>query len=293
MSPPVQCLNMQHINFVARDFDATVEHFEKLLGAQFVLDLPSDQWHAGLLYTAGVLFELFSPNEYLLNARYGAHYLGLEYEVADLDDTRRRLRVHGIDLVRDIGAAIHTEPSQCFGVALEFFQGNFHRDGIVDWKEPLHPVDHWRTKHPLGLTGLSHYNVVVAKHQEALDFYRNVLAAAVIDQSERRQIGAQVTRLRLADTQIELMSPLGPGPILEQLHRYGDGMRSVALCVEDLASAAEQLSRWDIPFGPGDGDRSIAIDPRSNRGLLMELTDRKPRCRCEVEQRETRSAAPI
>jgi len=271
MPDRITCVEMQHLNIVAPDFEATVSHFRDVFGAQFVLDLPNTNWHAGLLYLGGVLIELFAPNDFFLNSRYGAHYIGVEYEVFDLDSVRRNLGERDIRLVRDIGVAIHTDPADTHGVAFEFFAGNFHRDGVVEWQEPLRSAVYWREEHPLGLTGLKRYSVAAARHDAAVEFYRDTFDVAVVCEQERPHIGALVTALQLADTVVELMSPLGPGVIEEHLRRHGEGIRSIVLAVADTDAASEYLAWRGIAVGPGDHPDSVAVAPEHNRGLLMEL----------------------
>jgi len=65
----IQCLEMQHINIAARDFERTMAHFTDVLGAQYVYDMPAPQWHAVLVHVGGVLFELFVPEQFLLKWR--------------------------------------------------------------------------------------------------------------------------------------------------------------------------------------------------------------------------------
>jgi hypothetical protein len=72
------------MNVVLEDFDATIEHLEGLYGFQFVADLDNKEWHAALVVLGRVLFEVFTPHAWLLNSRYGPHYLGVEFEVMDM-----------------------------------------------------------------------------------------------------------------------------------------------------------------------------------------------------------------
>ncbi len=271
MADRIKCVEMQHMNIVAPDFEATVSHFKEIFGAQFVLDLPSSHWHAGLLYIGGVLIELFAPNDFFLNSRHGAHYLGVEYQVTELDSVRRSLGERGIGLARDIGVAIHTDPADTHGVAFEFYAGNFHRDGMIQWLEPLRPAEYWRKEHPMTLTGLERYSVAAAHHDAAVDFYDRTFDIAVVYHEERPHIGAEVTGLQLADTLVELMSPLGPGVIDEHLRQHGEGIRSITFAVADIATARGYLASLGIDVGPGDHRDSVALSPKDNRGLLMEL----------------------
>jgi hypothetical protein len=125
MPRSVQPTRVNHINMVLEDFDASIAHFRKLYGADFLADHPQKEWHAGLFEMGRVIFEPFVPPAWLLNSRYGPHWLGIEYQ-ADMDQVRGAIADHGIRIVRDIGLAIHTHPADTLGVAFEFYEGGFH-----------------------------------------------------------------------------------------------------------------------------------------------------------------------
>ena len=272
MTEKVGCIELAHINLCTRDFDASMDHFQKLFGAQFVHDIPAPQWHAVLLYMGGLLFELFVPEHWLLNARYGAHWVGLEYQIGDVAETRRNLQGRGLGLVRDIGIAIHSEPEECFGVALEFYDRSFFSDDPVTWIEPLKPASYWRDEYPIGYTGLARYSIAVGDHESALHFYDDLFDLKVIYEQHRPRLNARVSSIQLADTVVELLSPTGPGPIADQLHRYGDGMRSVVFGVADLDRTARHFADHGITLVPGDRDDTLAIRPADNLGVMMEFS---------------------
>lgn len=268
---PIRCVQMQHINIVTRDFDATMSHFQTVLGAQFVYDMPGPQWHAVLVDAGGVIFELFVPEHFLVNGRYGPHYVGIEYQVRNLDATRQNLLGRGVGMIRDIGIAFHTEPDACLGIAFEFYDHSFH-DEPFDWIEPLRPAGYWRHEHPIGYTGLKRYSVAVNDHEAALDFLRDTFVIHQMYDEIREPIAARVTGLQLADTLIELMSPTGAGTIEQHLRRYGDGMRSVVFGVADLEAVANHFAGHRIELVPGDHPDALAIRPEDNRGVMMEFT---------------------
>ena len=67
-----------------------------------------------------------NAHAFLLNARYGPHYLGLELQ-ADMDAVREVIAARGIGIARDIGFAVHTHPADTLGVSFEFYDGEFHQ----------------------------------------------------------------------------------------------------------------------------------------------------------------------
>lgn len=119
------------MNVVLRDFDESVAHLKRVFGAEFMVDIPQKELHAFLFELGRVIFEGFVPHEWLPNARYGPHYVGLEYQ-ADMDEVRAAVSERGIGLVRDIGLALHTDPADCFGVSFEFYDGEFHERDMTE-----------------------------------------------------------------------------------------------------------------------------------------------------------------
>ncbi|WP_081665155.1 VOC family protein [Mycobacterium sp. UM_CSW] len=267
--PPLECLRMNHINIVVEEFDAAVMHFQRVFGAQLVLDLPQPEWHACLLDIGDVLFEVFSPPQFLLNARYGPHYVGIEYQTG-MDAARRAVTMRNIRLVRDIGHAIHTHPADTLGIAWEFFDGDFRVMPNLKWLEPLHSPERWRA-HPIGYTGLRRLSVAVHDCDRAAQFLADFFGAMIVYKESRKSLSATIIGMLLADTTIELISPTGEGAISEHLHRYGDGIRSTVFEVADLERTHAHFKAIGIDLVDGDGPSTLAIEPRDNLGVMMEF----------------------
>ena len=174
MSEPIRALRVEHLNLVQEDYEATVEHYRRLFGGVVVFDRHQPTWHACLMDVGGVLFEIFVPNNFFLHTRYGPHYLGVEYQVADIAAVRDTLAARGIRIARDLDVAVHAHAADCHGVSLEFFDDSFHdNEDLLD--RPLPPAAYWRDEHPLGFTGLRGYTVAVADMASALADFVAVL----------------------------------------------------------------------------------------------------------------------
>ncbi len=275
MSKPraLECLHMNHINAMVEDFEKGVDHLSDLYGAQFNLDLPGDHWHACLLTIGGVMFEVFAPSEYLLNARFGPHYVGIEYQVADVEAARDEVLSRKMRVIRELGVAFHVHPVEAFGVAWEFFGRSFHDvPPPVQYVEPLKPSDYWRA-HPVGYTGLKRLSVAVSDLEAATTFFEEFLGAAILYDEERPAVAARAVGLTLADTVAELISPTGPGPIERFLDRYGDGIRSTVFAVRDLDQARRYFADRGVMLNPGDAPDALSIAPEDNLGLLFEFSE--------------------
>ncbi len=161
MADKWQLIHPNHINAIVDGYEATIEHFRDRVG--FTLDrrIPDsgDGTDACLMTLGGVMFEFFAPKERgergqgRLLARYGDHYVGIEYHVPDVTSAREFARESGIRIINDLGAAFFTYPGNSFGIAFEIYDGDF--------RQLAQPARYWETQHPLGLTGLARLSVAV------------------------------------------------------------------------------------------------------------------------------------
>jgi catechol 2,3-dioxygenase-like lactoylglutathione lyase family enzyme len=263
---------LNHLNLVVEDLDASVAHLRRQYGAELLVELPQREWNACLIHIGRVIIELFAPHAFLLNARYGAHYLGVEYQ-ADMAEVRAAVAEHGVRLVRDIGAAVHTHPADCFGVAFEFYSGQFHDRDWPTLGGPIKPAEHWREAHPLGLTGLKGYTLAVEDVAAASGFLQSFLGAEPVYQAPRPSLAAQAVGLQVADAVIELLGPVGDGAIEQHLRRFGQGIRSTVFGVRNLDVARRELASRGVDLAAGGAPDRFAISPGSNLGLMFEFAE--------------------
>ncbi len=268
----ITCLHVNHFNALVEDRAASLAHFRDLYGAQFLLDKPESEYI--LIAVGTVIFELFVPENFLLHARFGPNYNGLEYQVPDVGDVRDALQARGIRVVGDIDVAFYTHPADTLGLGLEFYHRNFHTEGIPNgYLEAIIPLEYWRDEHPLGCSGLKRYSVVVADIEAALRFFQDFLGATVLYEELRPKVGARVVGLDLAGTVAELVTPLEDGVMQRHHARYGDGMRSTVFAVRSLQQAQSYFADRGITLQPGDAPDTLAIRPEDNRGLLFEFSE--------------------
>lgn len=264
-------VRVSHINILVEDFDAAVDHFRRVFDAEFILDLPGEQFHAGLVAFGGVIFELFSPAVYLLNARYGHHYIGLEYQ-ADAERVREVMKARNIRIVRDVDIAVHTHPTDTCGVAFEFYKGSFHDQEWPMIGGYMKSASFWRDEHPLGIEGLYGYSIAVADIEPARRFLREVMGAKEMAEGRDAALNARVIKAIVADTVVELMTPEGAGGLQDHLNRFGDGMRSTILGIADPAAAKRHLSDAGLRIVPGSDPDRFAVAEEDNLGILFEFT---------------------
>ena len=272
MTQPIRPQRVNHMNVVLQDFDASIAHWRRLFDAEFMADMPQREFHAGLIAIGRVIFEIFVPHDFLLNARYGPHYLGVEYQ-ADMDAVRAAVAAHGIRIVRDIGLALHTHPADCLGVSFEFYGGYFHDRDWPPLGGKMKPAAYWRDEHKLGLTGLTGYTIAVHDIDKAARFLQSFLGASAVYEAPQPAIAARSLGLQVADAIIELVTPLGEGPLQRHLHQCGEGIRSTVFGVRDMGQAQRYFAEHGVALVPGAAPGSTALPAALNLGMLFEFRE--------------------
>lgn len=282
MATTIEPIRLNHMNLVLQDAEASKAHVQRVYDAELVADIPKPEYHAFLFATGGVLFEVFTPRVYLLNARYGPHYVGVEYQAADMGAVVEAVAQRGMRIVREsryerdlagnAGYALHTHPADGFGVSYEFYHDDFHTWNWPDLNGRIRPVSDWAS-HPLGLIGQRGYTHAVANLSAASRFLQGFLGAEPIYEESRPAIGAQVLGLRIADVVVELQSANGPGPVSQHLYKYGDGIRSTVFGVRSVDDARQYLEGRGVTTVPGSSPGSIAVPADANLGVIFEFAE--------------------
>lgn len=270
MTRSIRPVRVNHLNVVVQGYDDSVAHLQKLYGAEYMVDIPQKEWRACLVSIGRVILELFVPHEFLLNSRYGPHFLGIEYQ-ADMDEVRAVLAEQGIRTVRDIGLALHTHPGDTFGVAFEFYGGSFHEREWPLLGGTIKPAEYWRNEHALGLTGLQAYTVAVEDIDAGQAFFQRFLSATVQYEKARPAIGAHAVGLQVADCIVEVLAATGEGVLSEHLRRFGQGIRSMVFGVRDVGEVRRYFAERGVATIPGGTPNSIAVPAEANRGLIFEF----------------------
>lgn len=272
MPQSIKPVRLNHLNVVLEDFDASVVHLRDNYGAEFMHDYPTPVWHACLVNMAHLLFEFFVPPQFLLNTKYGPHYLGVEYQ-ADMEEVRASVAEHGIRIARDIGSALHTHPTDTFGVAYEFWDGYFHDSEWPLLGRPIQSLDAARNKHPLGLTGFHGYSHAVRDIDAAQRFLQSFLSAQPVHEAGHDILAARGVGLHVANGIVELLAPQGEGGLSHFLERSGEGIRSAIFTVRDIDEARRHLEGQGLELVPGFAPDSLAVPASANLGIMFEFIE--------------------
>ena len=126
---------------------------------------------------------------------------------------------------------------------------------------------------------LDHIGIAVRDLDEARENYRLLS----LEESERERLadqGVEICIFQLGETRIELLQPLGDGPLASFLEKRGEGLHHLAVEVADIDKELQRLREAGVQLVDerprrGFGGSKIAfIHPRSMGGVLIELVER-------------------
>jgi methylmalonyl-CoA/ethylmalonyl-CoA epimerase len=130
---------------------------------------------------------------------------------------------------------------------------------------------------------LNHVGVAVPSIEEAKATYRDLYGVAESQMTETRELAAQGVRfafVRLANSQIELIEPLGEAsPIRNFLEKNPKGgQHHVCFEVADIYAARDEMVRkgatvLNEPRIGAHGTPIVFIHPKNSNGVLIELME--------------------
>lgn len=129
---------------------------------------------------------------------------------------------------------------------------------------------------------VDHIGVAVANLDEALKLYRDVLGLNLAGTEVVEQQKVKVAFLPVGDTEVELLESTDPeGPIAKFIEKRGEGIQHIALRVDDIDAALDEMRAKGIRlidekprYGAG-GAKIAFLHPKSTGGVLIELCERE------------------
>jgi methylmalonyl-CoA/ethylmalonyl-CoA epimerase len=111
----------------------------------------------------------------------------------------------------------------------------------------------------VAVKGIHHLGVAVGDLEAAVDAYRSLFGAHVEHRETVVDQGVDACSLRVGETRLELLSPLGEDtPVGKFLAKRGPGMHHVAFEVDDIGSELHRLQSAGVQL----------IDERPRRGMF-------------------------
>ena len=125
--------------------------------------------------------------------------------------------------------------------------------------------------------GVDHVVIAVKDLDAAVARYETIYGSPVSERREAEAAGMKMAFFRQGDSFVELVSNLGDGgPIAKRLAERGEGVHLVAMKVEDLAAAVDDLRGKGVRLvgdpGPGNPIKGqVFIHPSETGGVLTQL----------------------
>ena len=128
---------------------------------------------------------------------------------------------------------------------------------------------------------IDHVGIAVKSIEESLKFYEMLgLVAEGTEIVEEQKV--KVAFLPLGDSELELLESTDTdGPIARFIEKNGAGIQHLALQVENIENAIEEMKAKGVRmidekprYGAG-GAKIAFCHPKSTNGVLLELTERK------------------
>ncbi len=132
-------------------------------------------------------------------------------------------------------------------------------------------------------TQIEHIGIAVKSLEESIPTFERLLGVACHGIEEVAEQKVRTAFFEIGGSRLELLESTSPeGPVGRFIARRGEGMHHIALAVEDLAGAIQELSGAGVqmvesePVGGAERSRVAFIHPRSTHGVLVELCRRDP-----------------
>lgn len=128
---------------------------------------------------------------------------------------------------------------------------------------------------------VDHIGLAVKSIEEARKFYEEVLGLKVTGIEEVEEQKVKTAFIPVGESEIELLeSTSEDGPIAKFIEKRGEGIHHIALQVDDIEKALEELKKKGIQlidevsrYGAG-GAKIAFVHPKSANGVLLELCER-------------------
>jgi len=125
---------------------------------------------------------------------------------------------------------------------------------------------------------IDHIGIAVKSLTKAIKVYEDAIGLKVSGYDQVDEQGVRVAMLNIGESRIELLEPTGPeSPIEKFMTKRGEGIHHIAVTVDDIEKALEQLKAAGVrlvdstPRRGAHNTRIAFIHPSSTHGVLLEL----------------------
>ena len=132
------------------------------------------------------------------------------------------------------------------------------------------------------VTRVDHIGIAVKDLAQAKKFYEEILGMKATGEEVVEEQKVKVCFIPSGDSEVELLESTSPdGPIAKFIEKNGEGIQHLALRVDNIEAALEELKAKGVRLIDekpryGAGGASIAFfHPKATGGILLELSERK------------------
>lgn len=130
------------------------------------------------------------------------------------------------------------------------------------------------------LRKIEHVALAVSDLEAAIAHYTSVWGLALEHREVVEDQGVEEAMLRLGDSYLQLIAPLSPETTVGRfIEKRGEGLHHIAYEVGDVEDALGALRESGVdlideqPREGSRGTRVAFVNPKSNRGVLVELVE--------------------
>ena len=143
--------------------------------------------------------------------------------------------------------------------------------GGVSWRRPWPFFIHWGLPdeqrlaweqpgvHANGAVRWTGISVGVHNLESAIDLYQRQIGLALSQSNDVPALAARQATFRVGSSTIELLEPVGEGPVQHMLATVGEGPFEMRLAVRDINQARAFFTQRGLPFTPAPTDPSALL----------------------------------
>ena len=154
----------------------------------------------------------------------------------------------------------------------------------ISWRRPWPFFIHWDVpdeqrlawekpgSHANGVVRWTGISVGVHDLESAIDLYQRQIGLALEKSNDVPALAARGATFRVGPASIELLAPVGDGPVQHMLATIGEGPFELRLAVRDVHQARAFFTQRGLPVTPAPGDPSaLSLGPDQAVGARLVL----------------------
>ncbi len=144
---------------------------------------------------------------------------------------------------------------------------------LIQWDAPDAERLAWEAPgvHPNGATGVAGIRLVVRSLERAVDLYQRQFGLTLDQQAEEPQLSARRASFRLGAFTIDLLEPVGAGPVQATLEAVGEGPFELWLTSKSIDQTRAALAQASLSAEQTDDTAGVLLPLREALGARLRL----------------------